>query len=91
MLLFPTGLENNVLTHSKLFSKLLGVCKSKYQGRESENCKNTKCMATSGKLNILVMMIYIFINLFISSFEKSRDLNPILPNMYLCDGNLFSC
>jgi len=39
-LLFPTGLEIEILWQAMLFSKSLELCKMAYQG--PKNCKNTK-------------------------------------------------
>ena len=42
VLMFPSGLSYMFIGQSMSLSKSLGVCKSQYQGRGPENCKNTK-------------------------------------------------
>ena len=41
-LVFPTGYAYVVIAQATSFSESLEECKSQYQGRQPENCENTK-------------------------------------------------
>ena len=72
----------------KVVVKIVGVCKSQYQGRGPENCKNTKFVThTDGEWIFLIVLACKFSNFYLFMFNRFRGLNPILLNMHLRAGN----